>query len=165
MDSVSEEEGQQTPCLSTGPAPFLPHTCLGYTCFVPNPRVVQSLSCVRLFVTPGTAACQAPLPLTISWSLLKLLSFESVAPPNPSHPLSPSSSPARIFQSGVPSVLNSFSLRPWQQPPDFCLFQSWPLQATLVIAQCRAAELPDSRCLLTSFAVEFWGAPLSQGVM
>ena len=74
---------------------------LGYTCFVLNPRVVQSLSCVRLFVTPGTAACQASLPLTISWSLLKLMSFESVVPPNPSHPLSPSSPPARIFQSGI----------------------------------------------------------------
>ena len=34
--------------------------------------VVQSLSCVRLFVTAWTAAHQAFLSFTISWSLLKL---------------------------------------------------------------------------------------------
>ena len=37
---------------------------------------VQSLSCVRPFATPWTAACQA------SWSLLKLMSIESVMPSN-----------------------------------------------------------------------------------
>ena len=44
--------------------------------------VVQSLSCVWLFATPWTAACQASLPLTISWSLPKFLSIESVMPSN-----------------------------------------------------------------------------------
>ena len=39
--------------------------------------VVQSLSRVRLFVTPWTAACQASLSFTISRSLLKLMSIES----------------------------------------------------------------------------------------
>ena len=39
---------------------------------------VQSLSRVRLFVTPWTAACQASLSITNSRSLLKLMSFESV---------------------------------------------------------------------------------------
>ena len=34
--------------------------------------VVQSFSLVRLFVTPWTAARQASLSFTISWSLLKL---------------------------------------------------------------------------------------------
>ena len=43
---------------------------------------VQSLSCVRLFVTPWTAACQASLSITNSWSLLKLMSIESVMPSN-----------------------------------------------------------------------------------
>ena len=37
--------------------------------------VVQSLSHVRLFVTPWTAACQVSLSVTISWSLLKLMSI------------------------------------------------------------------------------------------
>ena len=44
--------------------------------------VVQSLSRVQLFATPWTAACQASLSITISWSLLKLMSIESVMPPN-----------------------------------------------------------------------------------
>ena len=44
--------------------------------------VVQSLSHVQLFVTPWTAACQASLSFTISWSLLKLMSIESVMPSN-----------------------------------------------------------------------------------
>ena len=48
-------------------------------CFV---VVVQSLSPVRLFVTPWTAACQASLSFTTSWSLLKLMSTESVMPSN-----------------------------------------------------------------------------------
>ena len=35
---------------------------------------VQSLSHVQLFVTPWTAACQASLSFTISWSLLQFMS-------------------------------------------------------------------------------------------
>ena len=44
--------------------------------------VVQSLSCIQLFATPWTAACQASLSFIISQSLLKLMSIESVMPPN-----------------------------------------------------------------------------------
>ena len=40
--------------------------------------VVQLLSRVRLFVTPWTAAHQAPLSFTISWSLLKFMFVELV---------------------------------------------------------------------------------------
>ena len=43
---------------------------------------VQSLSHVQLFATPWTAACQASLSVTNSWSLLKLISIESVMPSN-----------------------------------------------------------------------------------
>ena len=43
---------------------------------------VQSLSCVQLFVTPWTTACQAPLSIANSQSLLKLMSIESVMPSN-----------------------------------------------------------------------------------
>ena len=43
---------------------------------------VQSLSHVRLFATPWTAACQASLSIINSWSLLKLMSVESVMPSN-----------------------------------------------------------------------------------
>ena len=41
---------------------------------------VQSLSRVRLFVTPWIAACQASLSITNSRSLLKLVSIKSVMP-------------------------------------------------------------------------------------
>ena len=44
--------------------------------------VVQSLSCVQFFATPWTAACQAPLSITISWSLLRFMFTESVMPSN-----------------------------------------------------------------------------------
>ena len=44
--------------------------------------VVQLLSCVRLFVTPWTGACQASLSFTISQSLLKFMSIEPVMPSN-----------------------------------------------------------------------------------
>ena len=43
---------------------------------------VQSLSHFRQFVTPWTAACQASLSITNSWSLLKLMAIESVMPSN-----------------------------------------------------------------------------------
>ena len=65
---------------------------------------VQSLSCVRLFVTPWTAARQASLSITNSWSSLKLMSIESVMPSNHlilCHPLLllPSIFPSiRVFQ-------------------------------------------------------------------
>ena len=43
---------------------------------------VQSLSHVQLSETPWTAACQASLSITNSWSLLKLMSIELVMPSN-----------------------------------------------------------------------------------
>ena len=41
---------------------------------------VQLLSCVQLFLTPWTAACQASLSITNTQSLLKLTSNELVMP-------------------------------------------------------------------------------------
>ena len=55
--------------------------------------VVQSLSPVQLFATPRTTALQASLSFTISLSLLKLMSVESMMPSNClilCHPLFPS---------------------------------------------------------------------------
>ena len=42
----------------------------------------MSLSRVRLFASPWTAAHQAPLSFTVSWSLLTFMSKESVMPSN-----------------------------------------------------------------------------------
>ena len=44
--------------------------------------VVQSFSHILLFEIPRIAACQASLSFTISGSLLKLMSIESVMPSN-----------------------------------------------------------------------------------
>ena len=44
--------------------------------------VPQLLSRVQLFATPWTAACQASLSITNSWSLLKLMAIESAMPSN-----------------------------------------------------------------------------------
>ena len=44
--------------------------------------VVYLLSYVWFFMTPQVVACQASLPFTISWILLKLMSIESVMPSN-----------------------------------------------------------------------------------
>ena len=87
---------------------------------------VQSLSHVRLFVTPWITARQASLSITNSWSLLKLMSIESVMPS--SHlilchpllllPIPPASgfffSMSQLFTSGSQStgVLVSASVLP-----------------------------------------------------
>ena len=77
---------------------------------------VQLLSCVRLFVTPWTAACQASLSITSSQSLFKLMSIESVMPfnhlilchpfhfPLQSFPASGSFPVSRLFASGGQSI-------------------------------------------------------------
>ena len=51
-------------------------------CYLSYLSSVQLLSRVWLFVTPWTVARQASLSITNSWSLLKLMSIESVMPSN-----------------------------------------------------------------------------------
>ena len=51
-------------------------------CLTPRFFVLQSLSHVQLLVTPWTAARQASLSITNSWSLLKLMPIESMMPYN-----------------------------------------------------------------------------------
>ena len=66
--------------------PWYPYRPGGETGTIIQPSfpriVVQSLSCVQLFVTPWTATCQASLSFTISWSLPKLMFIELVMPSN-----------------------------------------------------------------------------------
>ena len=67
---------------------------------------VQSFSRVQLFATQWTAACQASLFITNTWSLLKFMSIESVMPSNHfilCHPLllPPSIFPSiKVFSNG-----------------------------------------------------------------
>ena len=70
--------------LTTGPSGKFPHRIYfkKYLTLINYVVVVQLLSHVQLFVALWTAACQASLSSTISWSLLKLMSIESVMPSN-----------------------------------------------------------------------------------
>ena len=74
--------------------------------------VHQSLSHVRLFVTPWTAARQASLPITNSWSPPKPTSIESIE--GPSHPLS----------FPPPPALNLSSIRVFSNESALCI--RWP---------------------------------------
>ena len=97
---------------------------------------VQSLSHVRLFVTPWTAACQASISITNSWSLLKLMSIELVIQYNhiilccPLHLLSSIFPSIRVFSKE--SVLHirwpkywsfSFSISPSNEHPGLISFR------------------------------------------
>ena len=86
--------------------------------------VVQSWSRVQLFVTPWTATHQASLSFTISLSLLRLMSIESLMAPNhlllchslllqlQSFPASGSFPMGRLFASGSQSIRVSASVLP-----------------------------------------------------
>ena len=87
---------------------------------------VQSLSRVQIFAAPWTAACQASLSITNSWSSFKLMHIESVMPSNylvfccpplllpSSFPASGSFPMSQFFASGSKSigVLASASVLP-----------------------------------------------------
>ena len=75
---------------------------------------VQSLSCVRLFDTPWTAACQASLSITNSWSPPKPMSIESVMPSNHLILCRPLLLPPSIFPS----------IRVFPSESDLCI--RWP---------------------------------------
>ena len=57
------------------------HICV-FTCIIFRFVFIPSLNFIQLFVIPRTTAYQAPLSFTLSWSLLKLMSTESVMPFN-----------------------------------------------------------------------------------
>ena len=69
---------------------------------------VQSLSRVRIFATPFTAACQAFLSITNSRSLLKLMSIESVIPSTISSPVVPFSSCLQTFPASGSFPMSQF---------------------------------------------------------
>ena len=80
---------------------------------------VQSLSCVRLFVTPWTAACQASLSITNSQSLPKLIPIKSLMPSNRLILCHPLLLPPSIFPS-IRVFSNDSVLRTrW---PKYCSF-------------------------------------------
>ena len=87
--------------------------CSGSLLFVV--AIAQSLSCVWLFETPWTVACQASLSITISQSLLNLMSIELVMPSNHiseeeiSSSVIPFSSHLQSFPASGSSPMSQFS--------------------------------------------------------
>ena len=69
---------------------------------------VQSLSRVQLFATPWTAARQTSLSITNSWSLLRLMSIESVMPSNCLILSSPFSSRLQSFPASRSFPMSQF---------------------------------------------------------
>ena len=57
---------------------LIPKTINAKKCSNYHVVVLQSLSCLGLFATPWIATLQAPVSFTISWSLLKFMTAESV---------------------------------------------------------------------------------------
>ena len=89
----------------------------------------QSPSCVQLFVTPWTTACQASVSIINSWSLLRLMSIESVMPSN--HLLLPSIFPSiRVFANESALCIRwpkywsfSFNISPSNEHPGLISFR------------------------------------------
>ena len=135
--------------------------------------VVQSLSCVRLFVTPWTAARQASLSFTVSQSLLKLMSLESVMPSNCfilCHPLLllPSIFPSiRVFPSESALCIRwpkywsfSFSISPTNEYSGLISFRiDWfdllAVQGTLKSLLQHHSSKASIFCHLAFFMVQF----------
>ena len=89
--------------------------CNAYTCYL------RVLSCVWLFVTSWTVACQAPLPVEFSkqdcWSQLPFLTSEDLPYPviEAIFPVSPTLTD-KFFTSTPPGLAISI-WRKWQLPP------------------------------------------------
>ena len=121
---------------------------------------VQSLSHVRLFVTPWISACQASQSITNSWSSLKLRSIKSVMPS--SHlilchslfllpPIPPS---IRVFSNE--SILHmrwpkywsfSFSIIPSKEHPGLIFRMGW-LDLLAVWDHWKSKRVPGKRLFL-----------------
>ena len=103
---------------------------------IPSCFSIQSLSRVQLFATPWTAACQASLSITNSWSPPKSRSIESVMPSNHlilCHPLFllPSIFPSiRVFSNESALCIRwpkywsfSFNISPSKEHPGLISFR------------------------------------------
>ena len=109
-----------------------------------NWPVVQSLSRVQLFATLGTAACQASLSFTISWSLFKLKSIELVTPSILYHPflLCLQSFPASgsFLMSSWIFMNWKYSFFYWNTVALQCCVSSW---STVKRVRCMYADFPS----------------------
>ena len=111
--------------------------------------IVQSLTHVQIFVTPWTAAHQASLSLTISWSLLNLMSAESVMPSNHLILCCPLLLPSSIFPS-IPVFSN-----------ESALYIRWPKYWSIGFNISPSNEHPG----LISFRIDWFDLLVIQGTL
>ena len=129
--------------------------------------IVQLLSCIQLFATPWTSACQAPLSSTSSQSLLKFMSINQWCHPTisssattfsfllPSFPASGSFPMSQLFTSVAQSIRVSPSVLPVN-------IQGWfPLLFTGLILQSKGLSRVFSN--ITVQKLQFFSAQSSLG--
>ena len=110
--------------------------------------VFQPLSHVQIFANPWTAACQASLSFTVSWSLLKFMSIESVLPSNHlilCHPLLllPSIFPnVRVFSNELALCIRWPNL--WLRSAPYCKILGTHLD--YLDFRIRKSKMNASRC-------------------
>ena len=110
---------------------------------------VQSLSCVQLFATPWIAARQALLSITNSWTLLKLMSIESVMASNHlilCHPL--------LLLPPIPPTIKVFS-------NESTLHMRWPKYWSFSFSISPSNEHPG----LISFRMDWLDLLVVQGTL
>ena len=110
---------------------------------------IQSLSCVQLFEIPWTAACRAFLSITSSWSLLKLMSIESMMPSNNlifCHPL-------LLLPSIIPSIRVFYS--------ESVLRIRWPKYWSFSFSISLSSDYSG----LISFRMDWLNLPVVQGAL
>ena len=110
---------------------------------------VQSLSRVRLYATPWTAAGQASLSINNSWCLLKLMSIESVMPSSHlilCHPL--------LLLPPIPPSIRVFS-------NESTLHLRWPKYWSFSFSISPSNEHPG----LISFKMDWLDLPAVQGTL
>ena len=122
---------------------------------------VQSLSCVQLFATPWTAACQASLSITSSRSLLKFMCIESVMPSNHlilcCHLLLPSVFPSMRVFSSESVVYNQLLHQSFQW-----IFRTDFLQDGLVGSPCSPRDSCEHLIEQEKLGRSLWGAQGNQ---
>ena len=112
-------------------------------------EIVQSLSCVQFFVTPWTAAHQVSLSFTVSWSMLRLVSIESVMPSN--HLII---CPLFLFLSSVFPSIRVFS-------SELALHISWPKYRSFSLSISFSNECSG----LISFRIDWFALLAVQGTL
>ena len=120
---------------------------------------VQSLSCVRLFATPWTAACQASLSITNSWSSPKLMSIELVMPSNhlilcpPLLLLPPIPPSIRAFSNESTFHMRwsfSFNISPSKEHPRLISFRMDWLDLLAVQGTLKSSPIPQFKSINSS---------------